>query len=67
MLTEEELADILRQAFMEDVPDLVHGADIPQLRDAVTDELVSENAGFQITLLDGTKFHVVITKVEEGQ
>lgn len=60
MLSEEEVSAHLRAAFQN--------YDEPEIQGAMDDTLkASENAGFEITLVDGTRFQVVVTMVEEGQ
>lgn len=65
MLEESELAAELRVFVNYQVEN--HDVDVPELRDAEIEDLAGENAGFFVTLLDGTKFAIVVTKVEEGQ
>jgi hypothetical protein len=60
MLGEEEFADLLsdRLSIIEDGNKELDGAEVSRLP--------SDNAGFAVTLVDGTKFAVVVTKINEG-
>lgn len=63
MSSEEEVASFVRNCTSEtDAGDSMEfeGAEIEDLK-------ASENAGFEMTLVDGTRFQVVVTMIEEGQ
>lgn len=65
MLSEEEVASFIRSATTACSDD---PGDESLICGSTTDDLTaSENAGFEITLVDGTRFQVVVTMIEEGQ
>jgi hypothetical protein len=64
MLEDTEVAEYLRDLFGsvdEGTEETI------EMRGAESEGLPSENAGFEIRLLDGTRFTVVVTKIEEGE
>lgn len=66
MLSEAEVASYIRSSTAACLEDPTQ--DEIEFRDGQTDELTtSENAGFILTLVDGSKYQVVVTQTEEGQ
>ena len=63
MLDERELAENLRETFRAPL----EAEEVPALRDAEVAGLPESESGFTVTLVDGTKFVVTVTKIEEGE
>lgn len=62
MPDEATFADWLRSLVDKAIRDGKH-----ELRDATTDGLPENEAGFTLTLLDGTVFVITATKIKEGE
>lgn len=65
MLSEEEVADLIRGETCNAANGHTDSAEF--CGSDIKDLAASENAGFEVTLVDGTRFQVIVTKIEEGQ
>jgi len=53
-------------ALVDNVKEAIYITDAPEFEGSEFGEVPSENAGFTITMNDGEKFLVTVTRIEEG-